>query len=138
MKKSLATLSALSTVAITFAQQGLNAPIIPPLPNGGTGGSGIGQNLRNIVLAFKDIATGVYSSLFVVALIMFFVGIIMYMRPGSGDDKKKAFEYLGFGVVALFVMVGIWGLVSFLSASLGIGIGGDIPVPSAPTSIQVR
>ena len=43
---------------------------------------------------------------------------------------------MGFGIVALFVMVGIWGLVSFLSANLGIGVGGDIPTPGVPSNVR--
>lgn len=135
MKKSLTTLLALSTVAVSYAQL-LNAPQIAPIPGGSSGGSNIGVNLRNIVLAFKDIANGVYSSLFVVALIMFFVGIIMYLKPGGAEDKKKAFQYLGFGILALFVMVGVWGLVGFLSSTFNIGIGGDIATPAAPNTIN--
>lgn len=134
MKKLISTIYATSLIALTNAQ-GLNSPIVPPSGSGSS--SGVGNTLKNMVLAFKDIATGVYSSLFIVALIMFFAGIIMLMRPGADPtEKSKGFKYLGFGVVALFVMVGIWGLVGFLSANLGIGVGGDIPTPGVPVNIR--
>lgn len=120
---------ALSTAAISFAQ--LNAPIIQQQAGGQTG-SNIGSNLNNIVLAFKNISTGVYSSLFVVALIAFGYGIITSMLSNAADAKAKGLKSIGFGVIAMFSMVGIWGLVSFLSANLGIGVGGTIPTPQVP------
>lgn len=132
-KKLVIGASALSTAVVSFAQ--LNAPIIPPQAGGQTG-SNIGSNLNNIVLAFKNISTGVYSSLFVVALIAFAYGIIKAMVSSSPDAKKEGIKSIGFGAVALFAMVGIWGLVSFLSANLGIGVGGGIPTPSVPSSVR--
>ncbi len=126
---------ALSTAAISFAQ--LNAPIIPPQA-GGQSGSNIGSNLNNIVIAFKQISTGVYSSLFVVALIAFGFGIIKSMLSSKPEDKAAGLKSIGFGVIAMFAMVGIWGLVSFLSANLGIGIGGDIPTPGVPYTTGLR
>lgn len=134
-KKLSAGVIAISTSAISFAQ--LNAPIIPPQAGGQTG-SNIGSNLNNIVLAFKQISTGVYSSLFVVALIAFAYGIIKAMVSSNPDAKKEGLKSIGFGAVALFAMVGIWGIVSFLSANLGIGVGGDIPVPGVPYTSGLR
>ncbi len=131
MKKSLSiSIIAYSALLATYAQ-GLNSPIIPPTP-GGSGGANIGTNLRNIVVAFKDIANGVYSSLFVVALIMFFVGIIRLFASKDAAGKQESYKFLGFGILALFVMVGVWGLVGFLSSTFNIGIGGDIVTPVAP------
>ncbi len=34
-------------------------------------------------------------------------------------------------------MVGIWGLVGFISGNLGIGIGGDVPTPGIPSRARV-
>jgi hypothetical protein len=124
---------ALSSAVVSFAQ--LNAPIIPPSAGGQTG-SNIGSNLNNIVLAFKNISTGVYSSLFIVALIAFGFGIIKAMFSSKPEGKANGLKSIGFGVVAMFAMVGIWGLVSFLSANLGVGVGGDIPTPGVPSSVR--
>ncbi len=135
-KKAAIALAMIGLVATTFAQN-LNAPIIPPSAAGsGTGGASVGKSLENIVISFKNISTGVYSSLFVVALIAFFIGIIRMFFSKDASGKKESYQFLGFGIVALFVMVGIWGLVSFLSANLGVGVGGDIPTPGVPSTIR--
>ena len=133
-KKLTIAVSTLALTAMVFAQ-GLNLPQVPP-SSGGNTGSNVGSSLKNIVLTFKDISTGVYSSLFIVALIAFFIGIIRIIISNDAAKRKEAIAFLGFGVLALFVMVGIWGIVSFLSANLGIGVGGDIPTPGVPSTVR--
>ena len=137
MKKIISSLVALSTVAVTFAQTsgGLSLPTVPP--SNTAAASGIGQTLANVVLQFKSISTLVYGSMFVVALILFFVGIFQYLAPGGDATKRKdGMQYMGFGVIALFVMVGVWGIVAFISQTLGIGIGGDIMTPGVPVNAR--
>ncbi len=140
MKKGISKLGvalvvaiSLATVAITSAQ--LNAPQIPPSSGGGSGSS-IATQLQNIVIAFKNISTGVYSSLFVVALILFFVGIFRFFLSKDKDAHEQGYKFMAFGVVALFVMVGVWGIVAFISQTLNIGVGGDIPTPGVPQSVR--
>lgn len=136
MKKIISSVIALSTLAVASAQSGnLNLPQIPPSANQNNSSS-IGQSLINIVLQFKQISTLVYSSLFVVALILFFVGIFRFMLSKEAKAHEDGLKYMGFGVLALFVMVAVWGIVAFISQTLGIGIGGDIMVPRVPTSVQ--
>jgi len=36
------------------------------------------------------------------------------------------------GLVALFVMVSVWGLVRFIGDAVGVDQGGDIEVPTVP------
>ena len=135
MKKIISSVVALSTLAVASAQS-LNLPQVPPSNNGGSNSS-IGQSLINIVLQFKQISTLVYSSLFVIALILFFIGIFQFLMPGGDAAKRKSgYEYMGFGVLALFVMVAIWGIVAFISQTLGIGIGGDIMTPGVPVNVR--
>jgi multisubunit Na+/H+ antiporter MnhF subunit len=134
LKKLAVTTSALF-VAGTSAFAQLNSPLIPQGQTAGTGNN-IGNNLQNIVLAFKSISTGIYSSLIVVALIAFSFGIIRTLFSNKPEDKAAGLKSIGFGIVALFAMVGIWGLVSFLSSNLGIGLGGDIPTPGVPSSVR--
>ena len=133
MKKISTALIAMSSVLYAGAQS-YQLPVVINPGNGAT--SGAGSSLKNVVLAFKDISAGVYSSLFVVALILFFFGIFKLLLSKDSATKPEAYKYLGFGVLALFVMAGIWGLVAFLSSNLGIGVGGEIPIPRIPTTIQ--
>ncbi len=51
-----------------------------------------------------------------VALLGFFWGLAMYVLNFSGEDKdkKKGRDMMVYGVIVLFVMVSVWGLVQVL------------------------
>lgn len=118
----------------------VSAQYVAPVVIGGNQQSdgNIGRGLLNIVNTFKQIANVFYSSLFVVALILFFIGIFKYLLPGKGaEDKKAGLQFIGFGILAIFVMVAIWGIIGFLSQNTGIGVGGDIPTPGVPANVRV-
>lgn len=135
MKKIISSIIGLSTFAVTFAAD-IVLPQVPPSAQGQTSGN-VGKTLENVVIQFKNISGLVYSSMFVVALILFFVGIFKYLAPGKGaEDKAAGYKYMGFGVVALFVMVAVWGIVSFISQTLGIGVGGQVAIPGIPVNAQ--
>jgi hypothetical protein len=64
--------------------------------------------------------------LFVIALLLFFWGIVKYLwSVGAGKEEGK--KIMIWGIVALFVMSSIWGLVSFIGTSLGITAGTGAP-----------
>lgn len=69
-----------------------------------------------------------------VALLVFFVGLIQYVRAGESDDKKKtARGLIIYGVVILAVMASVWGLVNILTTTLGVQQGGTVTAPGLPT-----
>ena len=52
----------------------------------------------------------------------------------GGDEEKRANgrSLMIYGVIGLFVMVAVWGLVYFLASILGIGVGGGVDIPAIP------
>lgn len=62
-----------------------------------------------------------------VALLVFFWGIIQYLFT---DAKEKGSKLMIWGVIALFVMVSIWGIVSFIRTELGISPVSTFTIPS--------
>ena len=65
------------------------------------------------------------------ALLAFFYGLLKFIfAAGDAEKRKESQGIMVWGVVALFVMVCIWGLVGFLANSLGIGTD---QTASAPT-----
>lgn len=64
------------------------------------------------------------------ALVYFFWGLGQLVL-GSGDDKKRkdAIQIMIYGVIALFVMVSVWGIINVLQTTFGITGGGDITPP---------
>ncbi len=60
-------------------------------------------------------------------LIVFLWGIFQLVRSNSEDSRKDAIKIITFGIVALFVMVSVWGLVAILSNTFFGGGGLYIP-----------
>lgn len=49
------------------------------------------------------------------ALVMFLAGIVKYVASGDSEEKRDAGKGLMlFGIIALFVMVSVWGFVNIL------------------------
>lgn len=87
-----------------------------------------GQLLGLIQMASKIIGmlVPVMIALAVVAFFWFLVGFIW---KGAEDPTKHkdAMKGMAFSVVAIFVMVSIWGIVAFIGNTVGISQGGGIP-----------
>ncbi len=66
-------------------------------------------------------------------LVIFLFAIIKYVTAGGGEDKAKARNLMIFGIISIFVMVSVWGLVGFIQTALGInGNNNGITSPSVP------
>lgn len=88
----------------------------------------------NSILAIaQDIHNNVYNAvLFVLvgaALVLFLWGVARYINragTGGGKDSKgnNGINMISYGLLVLFVAVGVWGLVSILVEALGFTRGG--------------
>src|SRR3989338_5287827 len=76
----------------------------------------------------EDIIARIIPIIMAVATIIFLWGIVMYITA-AGDEKKAATakSYITSGLIGLFFMVAIWGIVKALVATFGVG-GEGIPV----------
>ncbi|MCF7865198.1 MAG: hypothetical protein K9M11_01715 [Candidatus Pacebacteria bacterium] len=59
-------------------------------------------------------------------LLYFIWGIFQLVRSNSEDARKEAIGVITYGVVSLFVMVSVWGLVSILTSTF---FGGGLVIP---------
>ena len=66
--------------------------------------------------------------LIAIAVIYFIWTIIKFVIAGGEDEKAQAKSQIGWGILGLFIIVSVWGLVQFLRTSTGIGTG------AAPTT----
>ncbi|MEK9185902.1 MAG: hypothetical protein AAB863_03950 [Patescibacteria group bacterium] len=82
---------------------------------------------KEIFRALGNIIGLLIPIVFALALLLFFWGIAKYIFK-SGEEKDNGKNIMVWGVVALFVMSSIWGLVKFINISLGIGgASGEAP-----------
>lgn len=94
------------------------------------------QNLGNLNTLVTSIGTLVGLALPIVvgiALLVFFWGLVKFIfAQGDETAKADAKKIMLWGLIALFVMVSVWGLVAFIGTALGIGQGDTITVPTVP------
>ena len=80
------------------------------------------------------------------ALLAFFWGLAMYLfslsggegtaahsmygAPATPQNKQRGKTIMIYGIIVLFVMVSIWGIVSILQNTFGVGSGGSIRPPT--------
>jgi CHASE3 domain sensor protein len=84
-------------------------------------------NLVNTVL------NAVIPMLITLALIYFFWGLIQYI--GSGDEsKEKARDIMIYGILSLFVMVSVWGIIRLLQSTFKV----TSTDPIIPKAIQLQ
>lgn len=116
MKKVILSLGVLGLVDMVSAQQTILNNVDTIVTKSSTI---IGGGLTNLLM-------GLTFSLFLISIITFL------WKRRSGDDKgmNDAKNMLGWSVIAMFVMVAIWGLVTFISQTFGIGLGGEVARPS--------
>ncbi len=62
--------------------------------------------------------------LITLAVIYFIWGVISFAISKDEEERKKARDQIVYGIIGLFVIVAIWGLVGFLSNLTGVGTGG--------------
>lgn len=75
------------------------------------------MTIRDIlcVLAF-DILDPIIGILIVLATVVFLWGIVRYLSAGDDTEKlKEARRFIIWGIVGLFVMISVWGLVQLLN-----------------------
>jgi len=90
------------------------------------------KSLTDLINWFTcTLMNAVVPLLFALAIAGFIYGIIKYFLSADNEEQKKAGKnFMIWGIVAIFVMVSIWGLVGILSGTFLSGspnTGGVIP-----------
>ncbi len=73
-------------------------------------------NFKSLVdFLLTNIANPLVVLVVALALVYFLAGVLKYLKPSAGDnEREEARKHLTFGIIALFVMVSVWGLVRVL------------------------
>lgn len=97
--------------------EGTVPPVEPPTqpnPSAGTSVVLIIGKLRSILAAVVP---------FIIALTVLAIlwGVFLYVTKGDDEEKRKEGQrFIAYGILALFVMVSVWGLVNVLDRTLGL------------------
>lgn len=88
-------------------------------------------NLESLVRSIGNIVDLALPIVVALALLAFFYGLAKLIWGGP-EAVAEGKTLMIWGVVALFVMVSVWGLVRFIGDAFGVEQGGTIEVPTVP------
>ncbi len=71
-----------------------------------------------IIQMVKDLINVVMPFIISLTLLYFMWGLFQMVRSTDGSAREEARGYVIWGIVALFVMVSVWGLVNVLVSTL--------------------
>lgn len=78
-------------------------------------------DFKSLMQLFVNLLGSVMGLLYMLAFVSFFWGIALFIF-NTNDDKKRTEgkSWMGWSVIALFVMITIWGLVGLLVNTVGV------------------
>lgn len=84
---------------------------------------------KKILLGIKSIIATLIPIAFSLAVLFFFWGVAKFIfASGNGKDEGK--KIMVWGVVAIFVMSSVWGIVAFISGTFGIDPATNATIPT--------
>ena len=86
------------------------------------------------IFSSLDTVTGLINRLIPliisIALVLFLIGIVQFVTAGGDEEKRAAARgMIIFGIIALFVMVSVWGFVNILAKTF-FGTGSSAVAPT--------
>lgn len=91
------------------------------------------QTLLNTLALVSTFLNSLVYLLITVAILAFFWGLIKYLMGDSAEDKKKGLDTMLMGVLSIFVMVSIWGIIRLLQSTFRV----TSTEPVIPKTIQL-
>lgn len=84
------------------------------------------DNVRRLIVSAGNIINILVPIAFTLAVLAFFWGLAKYIFNANDEDKKaEGKNIMIWGIVALFVMSAVWGIVRFIGDAVGINTSGN-------------
>jgi hypothetical protein len=87
-------------------------------------------NTLQLANTFLNALVGLFITL---AIVIFFWGLIRYLI-NVGEAKQEGLQIMFYGVIAIFVMVSIWGIIRLLQSTFSV----TSTTPVIPQGIQIN
>lgn len=81
------------------------------------------DKIKGLLKDFKSLLDLVIPIVFALAIIFFFWGLAQFIRSVSDKTIAEGKNKMIWGIIALFVMISIWGIISYIGDSVGIKTG---------------
>lgn len=88
------------------------------------------SNVQSLVDGVGGIVKTLMPIAFALVFVVFFWGVAMYVvKAGDEEAQKKAKAIMIYGVIGIFIVASIWGIVGWLQSAFGISgsSSGNIP-----------
>ncbi len=79
-----------------------------------------GVGLGSVYSLIFDLFNKLIPFFIALAVVYFVWGVISYILASDDDKKSAARNHIIYGVIALFVIVSVWGLVNLLGDTFGL------------------
>lgn len=87
------------------------------------------NDVQGIITLIMSILNLIVPLLIAVAVVIFLYGVIKYITAGGDETKRtEARNMMLWGIIGLFVMIAVWGLVNVLANTLDL----DTSTPDVP------
>lgn len=84
-----------------------------------------GNALLGLLALAQTIVIRLVPFMIGLAIVIFFWFLIVYITKGDAPEKQReGLKGMGYSLLAIFVMVSVWGIINFASSLTGIGHGG--------------
>jgi hypothetical protein len=85
------------------------------------------KTIQELLMQILSIVSDLIVPLYTIALAVFLWGIVGFIRKDALGDKAldEAKKRMGWGIIILFVLTSVWGLVGMLGDFLDVGQGGQ-------------
>lgn len=94
------------------------------------------QNIYDLVAAVRGIASNLVIAVFLIAVLVFGWGIVKYLTAAGDAAKLKAARgFLWWGVIGMFVLSALWGILTFIGEAFDVStnLEGTIKPPQVRT-----
>ncbi len=84
--------------------------------------------VESIINKSRDLLDKVLPLLIGIGMIGFFwyMVVFVWLSVDNPTERQKAKVGMAWALGAMFLMVGIWGIIAFISSTLGTGLGGEM------------
>lgn len=104
---------------------------------GGVGMPGNGGPLLSFLALLQTIINRLVPFLIGLGVIVFFWYLIKFIIKGNENptEKQEGLRGMGYSILAIFVMVSLWGIISLIGTVTGVGQGGGLPPIQLPQAL---
>jgi len=122
MRKSIiATLSLASAFALPMLASAQGAVVTSPQ-----------QGIIGLISWANTALNDVMVLFITLAIVVFFWGLIRYIMTNNagGEGRAQALSIIFYSIIAIFIMVSVWGVIHLLQATFGVNNSNSAETPS--------